>query len=121
MPEDLMTLERDRAATAPEVSDDGRGDTRAPGGDPGGPPELRVKSVERVAVARFMGAEVLFEGGLVRAVCDRLDRLYRDRDLRIEMGRNARARALEFTWAAYAANVERILDDLMSKNRAGAS
>jgi glycosyltransferase involved in cell wall biosynthesis len=55
------------------------------------------------------------------AICDRLDRLYRDRDLRIEMGRNARARALEFTWAAYAANVERILDDLMSKNRAGPS
>jgi glycosyltransferase involved in cell wall biosynthesis len=49
------------------------------------------------------------------AICDRLDRLYRDRDLRIEMGRNARARALEFTWVAYAANVERILDDLMSK------
>jgi len=36
------------------------------------------------------------------AICDRLERLYRDPDLRAEMGRNASARAREFDWAAYA-------------------
>lgn len=73
--ENLMTRVRDQAGTTLEVSDNGRGEARAPAGDPDGPPELRVKAIERVAVARFMGTELLFEEDLVRAVGDRLDRL----------------------------------------------
>jgi glycosyltransferase involved in cell wall biosynthesis len=46
------------------------------------------------------------------AIGERLERLYRDRELRVALGRNARARALEFTWSAYAARVERQLDEL---------
>ena len=38
-----------------------------------------------------------------QAVCDRLDRLHRDRDLCAWMGRNAAARAREFSWDAYTA------------------
>jgi glycosyltransferase involved in cell wall biosynthesis len=44
-----------------------------------------------------------------QAVCDRLDRLYRDPDLRREMGRSAAARALEFSWDAYAAKALGVL------------
>jgi anti-anti-sigma factor len=71
----MVTRDRDRLSTASRVSDNGQGEARGPAGDPGGPPELRVKAVERVAVVRFMGTEILFEGDLVRAVGDRLDRL----------------------------------------------
>jgi len=35
------------------------------------------------------------------AICERLERLYRDPQLRAEMGRNACARAHEFNWSAY--------------------
>ena len=75
MSENLMTRVRDQAGTALEVSDNDRGEARAPAGDRGGPPEIRVKAIERVAVVRFMGAEILLEGDLVRGVGDRLDRL----------------------------------------------
>lgn len=44
------------------------------------------------------------------AICDRLERLYRDPELRAEMGRNACARAHEFSWSAY---TNRILDVLV--------
>lgn len=37
----------------------------------------------------------------VDSIVDRLERLRRDPDLRMEMGRNARQRALEFTWQIY--------------------
>jgi glycosyltransferase involved in cell wall biosynthesis len=43
------------------------------------------------------------------AICDRLERLYRDPELRAEMGRSARARAREFTWGVYA---DRVIDVL---------
>jgi glycosyltransferase involved in cell wall biosynthesis len=43
------------------------------------------------------------------AICDRLERLYRDPELRIEMGSNAYLRAQEFDWPAYA---NRALDAL---------
>lgn len=46
------------------------------------------------------------------AVSDRLDRLYRDPELRIEMGRRAALRAQEFAWSAYAAKARRVLTDL---------
>jgi len=36
-----------------------------------------------------------------QAICDRLELLYRDPELRAELARNARARAQEFTWDAY--------------------
>ena len=38
-----------------------------------------------------------------QAVCERLDRLHRDRELCAWMGRNAAARASEFSWDAYTA------------------
>lgn len=37
----------------------------------------------------------------VEALMERIERLYRDRDLRLALGAAARARAEEFTWAAY--------------------
>ena len=43
------------------------------------------------------------------AVCDRLERLHRDRDLCAWMGRNAAARAREFSWDAYVAGVLRAI------------
>jgi glycosyltransferase involved in cell wall biosynthesis len=43
------------------------------------------------------------------AIADRLERLYRDPELRAQLGRNASERAREFTWAAYA---QRVLDVL---------
>jgi len=46
------------------------------------------------------------------AICDRLERLYRDPELRLEMGRRAAARAREYSWAAYAANARRLLVEL---------
>ena len=44
-----------------------------------------------------------------QAVCDRLDRLYRDPELRRHMGRSAAARALEVSWDAYATKALRVL------------
>lgn len=44
-----------------------------------------------------------------QAVSDALDRLYRDPELRQHMGRNAAARALEFSWDAYATKALRVL------------
>ncbi len=43
------------------------------------------------------------------AISDRLERLYRDPELRAEMGRQAALRALEFSWAAYAKNAIQVL------------
>lgn len=43
------------------------------------------------------------------AVCDRLDRLHRDRELCAWMGRNAAARAREFSWDAYVAGMLRVI------------
>jgi glycosyltransferase involved in cell wall biosynthesis len=46
------------------------------------------------------------------AICDRLERLYVDPELRRAMGRNAASRAREFSWRAYAANAQEYLDQL---------
>ena len=46
------------------------------------------------------------------AIADRLQRLADDPELRHQMSRNARARALEYTWATYA---DRVLDGLRAK------
>ena len=46
------------------------------------------------------------------AVCDRLDRLYRDPDLRVEMGRQAALRALEFGWSNYTGKARHVLAHL---------
>ena len=43
------------------------------------------------------------------AIRDRLERLYRDPLLRAEMGRNARARALQYDWSAYAAKADQCI------------
>jgi len=48
------------------------------------------------------------------AVADRLERLYRDPDLRRQMGRNAAQRAQEFSWSAYADKALRLLCELSS-------
>jgi glycosyltransferase involved in cell wall biosynthesis len=44
-----------------------------------------------------------------QAVCDALDRLYRDPELRQQMARSAAARALEFSWDAYATKALQVL------------
>ena len=46
------------------------------------------------------------------AISDRLDRLYRDPDLRAEMGQQAAQRARAFGWEAYTAKARRVLADL---------
>jgi glycosyltransferase involved in cell wall biosynthesis len=43
------------------------------------------------------------------AIADRLERLYRDPELRTQMGRNARARAEHYGWDAYARRVADVL------------
>jgi glycosyltransferase involved in cell wall biosynthesis len=46
------------------------------------------------------------------AICDRLERLYRAPDLRVQMGRQAALRAREFAWSAYAAKACLALSEL---------
>jgi len=46
------------------------------------------------------------------ALCDRLERLYREPDLRIAMGRQAAMRAQEFSWKAYTDKARRALDEV---------
>lgn len=46
------------------------------------------------------------------AISDRLDRLYRDPDMRREMGQRAAQRARAFGWEAYTAKARRVLADL---------
>jgi glycosyltransferase involved in cell wall biosynthesis len=46
------------------------------------------------------------------AVSDRLERLYRDPELRAQMGRNAARRAQHFSWAAYAQKALGVLGEL---------
>ena len=48
------------------------------------------------------------------ALCDRLERLYGDRDLRLQMGRNAAARAREFSWDAYGDAARACLVDVVA-------
>lgn len=48
------------------------------------------------------------------AIGERLERLYRDPELRAEMGRNACARAHEFSWAAYANRTFGVLASLIN-------
>lgn len=52
------------------------------------------------------------------AIAERLDRLYRDPDRRIEMGRRARTRSLEYTWAAYQDRVQNAVDGVACGRRA---
>jgi glycosyltransferase involved in cell wall biosynthesis len=52
------------------------------------------------------------------AVCERLERLYRDPEMRREMGRNAAQRAREFSWQAYTGKALNALAELAP--RAGA-
>jgi anti-anti-sigma factor len=72
-----MFDERDRVGIATDAV--ARTDDR---GDPGNfpaqadvPPRLRVRTIERTAILRFEGAELLFEESAVRAVSDQLNRL----------------------------------------------
>lgn len=46
------------------------------------------------------------------AICERLDHLYRHPELRRAMGRNAAARAREFSWQAFSSNAQHYLDEL---------
>jgi anti-anti-sigma factor len=43
-----------------------------------GPPRLRVKTIERMAIVRFVDAEILFEESDVRAIGEQLGRLIED-------------------------------------------
>ncbi len=54
------------------------------------------------------------------AVCDRLDRLYRDPELRAGMGRQAALRAREFGWNAYTGKARRVLAELHRTVEGGA-
>jgi alpha-maltose-1-phosphate synthase len=48
----------------------------------------------------------------VEALMERIERLYRDRDLRLALGAAARTRAEEFTWAAYRGRVASFFNGL---------
>jgi anti-anti-sigma factor len=59
-------------------------------GDPGNPPAqadapscLRVRTIERAAILRFEGAEILFEESAVRAVSEQLNRLVEEGHTRL--------------------------------------
>ena len=59
-------------------------------GDPGNfaaqadtPPRLRVRTIERAAILRFEGAEILFEESAVRAVSEQLNRLVEEGHIRL--------------------------------------
>ena len=47
------------------------------------------------------------------AVCERLDRLYRNPELRVEMGRQAALRAREYGWVNYAEKARKVLAGLV--------
>lgn len=49
------------------------------------------------------------------AISDRLDRLYRDPDMRDEMGRQASQRAREFGWDAYSSNALDVMREVTSR------
>lgn len=51
----------------------------------------------------------------VEALMEKIERLYRDRDLRTAMALSARARACEFTWAHYRARLNRYIDGFVSR------
>jgi len=77
--------ERDRVRIATEAV--ARTDDR---GDPGNfpaqadvPPRLRVRTIERAAILRFEGAEILFEESAVRAVSEQLNRLVEEGHIRL--------------------------------------
>jgi len=46
------------------------------------------------------------------ALCDRLEHLYRNPDLRVEMGRQAARRAQQFGWIAYTTKARQVLSEL---------
>lgn len=52
-----------------------------------------------------------------QALCDCLDRLYRQPEMRVEMGRQAALRAREFSWLAYANKARHVLADAMHAHR----
>ena len=76
--------ERDRVGIATEAV--ARTDDR---GDPGNfpaqadAPRLRVRTIERAAILRFEGAEILFEESAVRAVSEQLNRLVEEGHIRL--------------------------------------
>ena len=76
--------ERDRVRIATEAV--ARTDDR---GDPGNfpaqadAPRLRVRTIERAAILRFEGAEILFEESAVRAVSEQLNRLVEEGHIRL--------------------------------------
>ena len=75
--------ERVRIATEAVARTDDRGD---PGNLPAqadAPPRLRVRTIERAAILRFEGAEMLFEESAVRAVSEQLNRLVEEGHIRL--------------------------------------
>ena len=77
--------ERDRVRIPTEAvaRTDDRGD---PGNFPAqadAPPRLRVRTIERTAIIRFEGAEILFEESALRAVSDQLHRLVEEGHTRL--------------------------------------
>jgi glycosyltransferase involved in cell wall biosynthesis len=52
------------------------------------------------------------------AISDRLERLHRDPELCLQMGRNAATRAREFSWANYASRAQAVLDSLRNHDQA---
>ncbi|HEX2117211.1 MAG TPA: glycosyltransferase family 4 protein [Alphaproteobacteria bacterium] len=54
----------------------------------------------------------------VEALMDRIERLYRDKDLRAAMARAARRRAVEFTWARYRERLNLYIDSFALRRSA---
>ena len=77
--------ERDRVWIAIET--DARTDDRRETGDfpaqTDATPRLRVQTIERAAILRFEGAEILFEESAVRAVSEQLNRLVEEGHTRL--------------------------------------
>ena len=71
--------QRDHASTATKIApSDGRGKSWNIPPDAGKSPRLRVRTIERTAIVRFVDAEILFEDAAMRAVSQQLHQLVRD-------------------------------------------
>ncbi len=71
--------QRDHASVATRIAPyDGRGKSWNIPPDEGKSPRLRMRTIERTAIVRFVDAEIFFEQAAVRAVSQQLHQLIRD-------------------------------------------
>ena len=55
----------------------------------------------------------------IEALCDRIQNLYRDPEMRAEMGRRAVSHAAEYSWDAYSRRIGKALDAMLRADNDG--